>query len=682
VKSSYCLPNDQAGGRSMSLALHAVCRLAVPISVMLALCTDSSAQPPQASPSVGRTPCLYLDGSLLPVIAMGVRRLDGTEIDSLTLRVDSKDNSPVVKELGLFRPYYVSERRVDPIRGDWIQLQDGYAAEPLGWVPAKYLETSMSRYAYVFAGNSDAPLAELHDSSKDAYDRLLAQARGDRNIAKDTVLVRRRLEPQPWDPFRIEDVAPFFERRRPRDPVDKDYPDTTPTFRFGITPENRLLHMGAVCGGPLDAGRLKEMRQRINDDAGVEMLFVIDETSSMQPYFEGVARFIGNAAGAVAGQPLKLKIAVSYYTDGPAGNRVTVEKLGVVGNAAQAAAIAADVAGHQDKLPAGPFANAPERMLEGIRDAVTAAGFSKGSNAFVAVIGDTGHEPDPPTEKTKLIAEVAKLIDTHQLHIFFAHVGNRRTKAEELFKLDADAIRNDAVNNQGVPTERIIYQTADANTLQQALEDARQRADEVRRRTQRDIARMESRNRSTEPGPKFDRQLEAAGIPRAAYDRDHLQYFMPARGWLYNPSATSNEADKAIQFKELLFLAPPEKAALETLFSAIQDRLVAGRLPLDGTLIETFAESLSDASEQPSLRDLAMALWKRLPEQQRSLGVYLENAFGLRIKSPLLYAIDATAAARASAEEIEFLNQRISRLRAALRADSTRFWFESSSLMP
>lgn len=656
-------------------------RLAHVFGVVLVVAVATSAGTSGPVQATEPTPCLYLEGSLVPALVIGVRRLDGTEIDSLPLRAEPSDDSPVVKELGLFRPYYVGERRIDPVRGDWIRLQDGYVAEPLGWVAAKHLEPSMSRYAYVFNGNTDALLADLHDSSKDAYDRLLAQSRGNPDGALDAVLVRRRLEPQPWNPSRIEDVVPFFERRRPHDPVDQDYPDTTPTFRFGIESENRLLHMGAVCGGPLDVGRLREMRQRINEDAGVEMLFVIDETASMKPYFEGVARFIGGVAGAVAGQPLGLKIAVSYYTDGPPGKRVTTKKLAVVRNVAEAKAIADEVAKHQDKLPSDDFANAPERMLEGLREAIKEAKFTKGSNAFVAVIGDTGHEPADPG-KAKLIADVTSLIDAQQLHVFFAHVGKHATSAEMLFQQDASAVRDEAAATHGVPPERIVYQTADASTLQQALEDARQRADDVRRRTQRDIARMESRNRNTEPGPKFAGQLESAGIPKAAYDRDHLQYFVPARGWLHHPSAVSPAGDAAPQFQELFFLAPPEKAALESLLGSIQDRLTARRLPFDGTLIETFARSLSEASQQPSVRDLALALWRRIPERERSVGVYLENAFGLRIKSPLLYAIEATPTTQSSAAEIESLNQRLSRLRAVLRNDATRFWFETSSLMP
>ena len=86
-----------------------------------------------------------------------------------------------MKEVALFRPYYVCEKRDDPVRGSWVRLLDGYVAEPLGWAAATHLEEAISRYGYIFAGNGESPVADLHDSSKDAYDRLIAQSQGDPN---------------------------------------------------------------------------------------------------------------------------------------------------------------------------------------------------------------------------------------------------------------------------------------------------------------------------------------------------------------------------------------------------------------------------------------------------------------------------------------------------------------------
>lgn len=659
-----------------------VSRAVAALAVGLATCGAGVSTADQATPQ-GTTPCLHREGSLVPRLAMGVRRVGDTATDFLELRAAPNEGAPVVKRLDLFRPYYVCDKRDDPIRGSWLRLQDGYVAEPLGWAPASHLEQFGTRYGYVFTDEPNAPLVDLHDSSKDAYERLIGQVNGGSNGTEESVFIRQRRDSEPWSPSTIDDIVPFVELLRPPDPADRGYPDTTPTFRFGIDRENRLVHLGAVCGGPLDVKRLNELRSRVDSDAGLEMLFVIDETESMKPFFAGVASFIGvaaktAAANAEATPPPRLKIAVSYYTDGPRGERVSAEQLEEVGDAAAAAEIASRVESHTDKLPPAAFANAPERMLEGIRDAVRKAGFSKGANAFVAVIGDTGHEPDPREDKVKLVVEVAELIAKHNLHVFFAHVGKRKTDAEMMFKEDAVAIRDLAVEKYGVPKDRIIYQTADAITLQQALEDARRRAEEVRRRTQAQIKCMETRNRHTEPGPKFQRQLEAAGLAREKYDREHLQFFVPARGWLYHPNAVAADGGDIPQVREMFFLAPPEKVALDSMLGAVQERLRTRRLPLDAAVIDVFAKSLADAARQPGLRERAIKLWNDIPEPQRSLGVYVENVLGLRIKSALPYAAVASADAPLSATEMESLAGRLSRLRTMVRAGDERFWFDST----
>jgi hypothetical protein len=77
-----------------------------------------------------------------------------------------------------------------------------------------------------------------------------------------------------------------------------------------------------------------------------------------------------------------------------------------------------------------------------------------------------------------------------------------------------------------------------------------------------------------------------------------------------------------------------------------------------------------------------MKLWQDNPERRRSVGVYLEDIVGLRLKSALPYAVEASAEAALSAAEMQALDARISRLRDVLRAQDDRFWFDSSSLMP
>jgi hypothetical protein len=322
-------------------------------------------------------------------------------------------------------------------------------------------------------------------------------------------------------------------------------------------------------------------------------------------------------------------------------------------------------------------------MLEGLRDGIQKAGFSPGSNAFVAVVGDTGHEPEPAEEKEKLLREVAAMIKEKNLHVFFAHVGNRSRLAEKLFEQDAEKLRAGAAA-LGVPADRVVYQAAEKDDLADALRLAQQAAEETRRRTQRQIDRMESRTPYTEPGPKLLARLEEKSISRKRFEDEHLQYYIPARGWLFHPQATGGEAGVPPQFRELFFVAPPERVALEALFSELRAR-VANVRPIEAdAMTKVLASTLAGAAGSPDLETLVLRRWQAIPKPQRSLGVFLEDAFGLRIKSALPYPVDEYTQNLAK-DEISTLQDRIDRLLAAFRSgDGTAdpFWFEASTLSP
>lgn len=635
--------------------------------------------------------CSFLDATLIPQMVMGVRRVDDEDVEVLELLESPAFDANVSGEAKLFRPYFVRERR-DVAKGQtWFRIQADYAsAEPLGWVRGADVESLRSRYAYSFAKDERQRMADLHDVSKESYDRLIGQLKGQADAAAETVVVRELEQGHTWTPVSIDDIVPFIELRVPEDAVDPKYPDTTPTFRFGISVENRLVHMGAICGGPIDVPRLKTLQERIKSEAGLEMLFVIDETESMRPFFDGVAKFIESAGTAAASRPdaeqieVPVSIGVAYYTDGPEGKRVSVEKLRRIDDKAKATEIATTVKDHEDKLPEGRYANAPERMLEGLRNGVQQAGFSAGSNAFVAVIGDTGHEPDPPEDKEKLLDQVAGLIKEKNLHVFLAHVGNRNKQAEILFQKDADELRTRAVA-LGVPADRVVYQAAEKDDLAGALRKAQKAAEELRRRTQRQIERMEARTPFTEPGPKLLAKLEKKPLTRERFDDQHLQYYVPSRGWLFHPQQAGGSDGPRPQFRELFFVAAPERQALKALFSELRIRISEGRPIEADVVIEVFASALAKSAGCPELSGRVLERWNAIPAAQRSLGVFLEDAFGLRMKSALPYPVGGYEKALA-ADEIRSLQERIGRLLTAFGdsagAEKPPFWFEASSLTP
>ena len=658
------------------------CRSLLAVAWFLLLAVPAWAQQPKATLTASH--CGFLGQTLLPSLAMGVRRIDDPDIESLELRDMPDPTAKITKEEPLFQPFFVTATETDKTGGKWHRLQSDYTtAAPLGWASDRHVHLLQSRYAYTYAytlaNRQRKELADLQNLSKESYERLLTQSKGDAEGGKDKIMVRERPGAEHWQPVAIQDIVPFVELLIPLKERDKEHPDTTPTFKFGIPLENRLVHMGAVCGGPIDDKKLRELRATILVAKDLEMLFVVDETVSMRPFNEVVASFIRTADHLAANRPAPMKVAVCSYSDGPPGKRVT---LGVFEAGPQKIKALADkVALLGQTLPPDDFANPPERMLEGLRDALRDMKFLPGGTPFVAVVGDTGHEPKDP-DKNELIAEVARLIQKHSVRAYFMHVGRRKTPEELLFQGDFDMVQTAAVK-LGVPKDHIVYEPAEKNNLEEVLKKSQDEVEAERRRRQQQIVRMESRTPYTEPGPKLLKALEARGIDPAKFDKEHLQYFVPSQGWLFHPSGPTTGAAQP-QFRELFFLAKPERMAIKGLFDDIRDRLTRNE-PIDGdAVIEKFAKGLAVAAGNSALESRVLGAWKKIPDRQRSVGAFLEDVFGLRLKAALsfpsiTYAKDQPATQQGIARMLE----RIGRLGEAFKAGGdTAFWFDASSLVP
>ena len=195
--------------------------------------------------------CEWIKGTLVPKGVIGVRRLgdavDGDEaVDFLDVFSEPSGGVPVGRAK-LFRPYFLTRGGAGAGR---VRIQKEYHDPPIGWVDRGRLEFLESRYAYVFAQPDQSGKAELHDASKEAYERHLAQLKNEFDVkTAESVVLRQRPKADPWLPVTRQDPMPFIELLEQslataRD--EPDYPDTTPTFRFGFPVENRLLHMGAI----------------------------------------------------------------------------------------------------------------------------------------------------------------------------------------------------------------------------------------------------------------------------------------------------------------------------------------------------------------------------------------------------------------------------------------------------
>lgn len=631
--------------------------------------------------------CGFVGDSLVPQLAMGVRRLDGEDIDELRIH-DGPGGKPLATVLPLFRPYFVVETRTDSARAEWHLLQDGYTAEsPLGWARGEHVHLFQSRYAYTFARRKREQLTDLHDNSKESYERLLAQINGNLQGAEETVVVKEREGAETWEPVAIDDLVPFVELRIPPEKRDRKHPDTTPTFRFGVPIENRLVHMGAVCGGPVDRELLEKRREMAADEKGLEMVFVIDDTVSMAPFSQILAKFIRDAGEVAEARPTPVKMAVCSYRDGPADTpdegelRVTLGAFQDVKEASDVGSLADDVEKLGQFLPPGEYANPPERMLEGLRDCLANLEFERGATLFVTVLGDTGHEPED-LAKPALVADIARKIEDTGASVFFMHVGRRRTPDEMLFKDDSVAVA-EAVKRLEGKEGLVAYQEAGTNNLKETLRAATEATELRRMQLRRVVERMESRTPYTAPGPKLLEAMKNRGLDRRAFDERYLQYFVPSRGWLFHP--TSKDAGLAQpQFRELFLLAESEQEAVGRMFDGLRDKFARGEQIDGNAVIADLVDDLETASKHRLVGERMRAAWERMPAESRSVGVFLEDVFGLRLKAALPFPSVAYEKQRpATAREIGRLSERVDGLRRALKSrGGAAFWFDANSLVP
>jgi hypothetical protein len=262
------------------------------------------------------------------------------------------------------------------------------------------------------------------------------------------------------------------------------------------------------------------------------------------------------------------------------------------------------------------------------------------------------------------------------------HVGRRRTPDEMLFKEDSAAVA-EAVKQLGDTEGLVVYQEAGTNNLKEALQAASEATELRRLQLRRVVERMESRTPYTAPGPKLLEAMKKRGLDRAAFDDRYLQYFVPSRGWLFHP--TSKDAGLAQpQFRELFLLAEPEQEAVGRMFDDLRDTFARGEQIDGNAVIAALADDLESVSKHRLVGDRMRAAWNRMPAESRSVGVFLEDVFGLRLKAALpfpsvAYEKDRPAAAR----EIGRLSERVDGLSRALKSrGGAAFWFDASSLVP
>lgn len=614
----------------------------------------------------------FVPNTLIPKLAMGVRRGGKDPREVAELR--DRPGGTVLARVPLFTPMYVhGEQRLGT--QDWVLLASGYATAttgPRGWITRSEVEVFFNRYGYILQDTGQT--TEFFPTPEAAYAVVPEIGPKSETSPSPSASVLGTPGMNDWRPSRRTDLVPFMELDFER---QSGYPSTTPSI---TTPyDGRLVRVGAICGGPVDAALLGKLRTEAERNAAVEMLFVVDETWSMKEFFTGVADFIrdvGQAAGD--GWERRPRIAVSYYTDGPQGERTTCSSLQKA-TPEVVTALANSVRQHKQQMPRGDYVNPPERMLDGARDAISKAGFTEGVTSIVIVIGDTGHEPKDAA-KGKLLDEVANLIVARGLMVFFVHVGLKGTEMsvdQALFKQDADAVRQRVGRLNKSLTDRVRYTIANADSLTAELAASRREADRLAEQARLMTRRITSRNTHTTPGPALVAAMAKDGFTLAEFNEAHQQIYVPSYAWLVSPKAVGG---KTAELSRYVHLALEEQQALAVLLESVSRNVDAGVAVDHDAAVLAFVQSLSAANNTSPVVEAAHKNWKKLGAE-RTAGGFLDKFFGLTLRSEALFNLVLLGSTQESAEAKKALQTLTAHVRAACR-EKDRFWFEATSLSP
>lgn len=599
--------------------------------------------------SVPPLECLFMEGTLVPRMAMGVCRPGADkrlrDLDHLELR--NSPSGPVVARQPLYRPFFVYAQAGNDflLANDYAQAKDPRPGQTpiVGWASGDQLESLKSRYGYSFTNLDRKHPVDLYASAEDAYGALTAKA-ADRDMAK--VLITERKGARNWDPRTVDAAPPFIELA----PAEEQKLPNTPET-FPLLPENRLLHIGAVCGGPVNPQnlrRIEDQQKRQGEESRFEMLFVVDDTLSMQPYFQAVSDFI---KGLEISDGVESAIGVVWYRDFWGKGKLLVDKeLGTLEKltAEKAAAVAAAVASHKEVAPVGEGDGPEELMLDGIIEGIENAEFT-GASPLVIVIGDTGdrrietgkQEDQKSKEKIKeeagLLEKVAGLVAEKNVRLVFIRVGVKDAKFpyQQSFAKQAELIKK--IVDKGGAGSVVLPGNVGIGDAKQLNERIREAGAEQQRRQAalaQEIDALQRRNQYAVPGPGMEQRIVEDGDTPAAFAASSRQYYVPATGWLFHPLQPDV---KQPQLRELLFLAPVESDVLEATFMALVKDLNQND-KLNGEAAVTFmADLIAKRSTHSKAKEAIEAAWREMPEQDRTLGAFLRDRMGMRVRNPVLF---------------------------------------------
>ena len=182
--------------------------------------------------------------------------------------------------------------------------------------------------------------------------------------------------------------------------------------------DNNILQVVSIMrdteGDIINKKRLKEMERKIErQQQNTNIVFVVDATSSMKPYFSSISKSIGEIMSQNRNENKhSLKFAVVIYRDyaDKAKNR-DCEVLALTADQSEVKSyLNKVVCSSNNKLM-------PEAQFNGIIKGIEELDLNPEDSNVMVLIGDCGNHDDPNSEKNYDVEDVANILDKYDLNV-------------------------------------------------------------------------------------------------------------------------------------------------------------------------------------------------------------------------------------------------------------------------
>lgn len=359
----------------------------------------------------------------------------------------------------------------------------------------------------------------------------------------------------------IENLAPDGSLNYP-DPGDPRYPIvewvSNPGDAKRIHPQtgNMMNRVGWI--GQSGAGITNRQRREINRNLKriadrlnmIDILFVIDDTSSMQPWFARAAAVVtairDQARKAEFGD--RTRIAISYYNDAALGDRKhsPLRQQLVEINSPEASKQIVELQNHGETLQVA--ADPLELVYDGIAGAIRRAEFDNDALKLVVVLGHTAGKDSAaePDVLSRLMHKLSRPIDVFALQV--GDTSDQKNLDVQNFQVQMESlIRKHCQNIPATPQKPALtageiddvvnasfIETTDPKQVTDAVLGKFFRLQQQNTADQQTIDELRRGNWATKPGPALAKLLQDAGVNLQELDesgKKQQHYFQEGFAW-------------------------------------------------------------------------------------------------------------------------------------------------------